>query len=94
MIEEKKKEFKNHDKKLYDKRIMIFQEIQKLSQDKELNKNQQSTEEYYCKQWSFIHYSRQIGMPKSDLNLNEALYFLDIDLKIENGILVCVKKYC
>ena len=91
MIEEKNKELENTDEKMYNKRIMILQELKKLVHDKELNKNQQSTEEYYGRLWSFTKYSRHICMPKSDLNLNNVLEFLNMDLKIENGLLVYVQ---
>ena len=91
MIEEKNKELENTDEKMSNKRIMILQELKKLAHDKGLNKNQQSTEEYYGRLWSFTKYSRQIYMPKSDLNLNNVLEFLNMDLKIENGLLVYVQ---
>ena len=91
MIEEKNKELENTDKKMSNKRIMILQELKKLAHDKELNKNQQSTEEYYGRLWSFTKYSRRICMPKRDLNLNNVLEFLNMDLKIENGLLVYVQ---
>lgn len=92
MIEEKNKELENTDEKMYDKRIVILQELKKLAQDKELNKNQHSTEEYYRRLCSFINCSEQFRIPKSDLNLNNVLEFLDIELKLENGRLVYIQK--
>ena len=52
--------------------------------DKELNKNQQSTEEYYHELLSLIVEKKAIQYRKKDLR--EFLDFFDADLKIENGV--------
>ena len=61
----------------------------KLAYDKELNKNQQSTEEFYHKLLSMIIMKNPIMYRKKDLR--EFMYFFDVDIKIENGVHVSLE---
>lgn len=84
IIKAKNEELEIIDNNSYAKKIEVLKELEKLMYDKELNKNQQSTEEYYHKLLSLIVEKKTIQYRKKDLR--EFLYFFDKDLKIENGV--------
>lgn len=84
IIKAKNEELEIIDNNSYAKKIEVLKKLEKLMYDKELNKNQQSTEKYYHKLLSLIVEKKAIQYRKKDLR--EFLDFFDADLKIENGV--------
>lgn len=90
IINAKNDELEITDKNSYSEKIRILKDLEKLAYDKELNKNQQSTEEFYHKLLSMIIMKNPIMYRKKDLR--EFMYFFDVDIKIENGVHVSLEK--
>lgn len=90
IINAKNDELEITNKNSYSEKIKILKDLEKLAYDKELNKNQQSTEEFYHKLLSMIIMKNPIMYRKKDLR--EFMYFFDVDIKIENGVHVSLEK--
>ena len=90
IINAKKDELEITNKNSYSEKNKIIKDLEKLAYDKELNKNQQSTEEFYHKLLSMIIMKNPIMYRKKDLR--EFMYFFDVDIKIENGVHVSLEK--
>lgn len=91
IINKKQLECKKIDDENYSKKIEALKELEKLFNVKKINKNQKSTKDYYYKLLSYIQRKNICKLDVKDFN--NVCTFLDIDVKIKNGIVTSKQSF-
>lgn len=86
IINEKSFKCKSIDDKNYSEKIKALKELKKITQDKELNKTQVSTEGYYYRLLGYIQRENVCNIDKN--NFYSVINFLDMDVGIINNIIL------